>query len=79
MVRGEIMKNEVKKTSLFTIYNMRLAGYLMQRGLPLIDIVINKEGRNVFLFQNTPALHDAMDTWMMCRIEKCQKSAAPQI
>lgn len=56
-----------KKTSLFTIYNMRLAGYLMQRGLPLIDIAINDDGRNVFLFHNTPALHDAMDRWMIIR------------
>lgn len=56
-----------KKTSLFTIYNMRLAGYLMQRGLPLIDIAINDDGRNVFLFKNTPALHDAMDRWMIQR------------
>lgn len=58
-----------KKTSLFTIYSMRLAGYLMQRGLPLIDIAINKDGRNVFLFKNTPALRDAMDRWMIQRAE----------
>ena len=55
------------KTSLFTIYSMRLAGYLMQRGMPLIDITINDDGRNVFLFKNTPALHDAMDRWMIQR------------
>ena len=61
------MSTVEKKTSLFTIYNMRLAGYLMQRGIPLIDIAINDDGRNVFLFKNAPALHDAMDRWMIIR------------
>lgn len=61
------MSTEEKKTSLFTIYSMRLAGYLMQRGISLIDIAINDDGRNVFLFRNTPALHDVMDRWMIQR------------
>lgn len=39
----------------------------MQRGLPLIDLAINEKGQNVFLFPNTPALHDALDRWMMIR------------
>ena len=64
------MSTVEKKTSLFTIYNMRLAGYLMQRGIPLIDIAINDDGRNVFLFKNIPALRDAMDRWMIKRAAK---------
>lgn len=62
-----------KKTSLFTIYSMRLAGYLMQRGIPLVDITINDAGRNMFLFNNTPALHDAMDRWMIQRAAQQHK------
>lgn len=69
------MSTVEKKTSQFTIYNMRLAGYLMQRGIPLIDIAINDDGRNVFLFNNTPALHDAMDRWMILRVEQQNKNS----
>lgn len=32
-----------------------------------MDLTIGKDGRNVFLFKNTPALHDAMDRWMILR------------
>lgn len=67
------MSTEEKKTSLFTIYSMRLAGYLMQRGIPLIDITINDTGRNMFLFNNIPALHDAMDRWMSQRAAQQHK------
>jgi len=46
----------------FTIFNQRLAGWLMQRGFVLIDIAVAKDdsGRNVFFFSNTPALHEAI-------------------
>lgn len=56
-----------EQTTLFTIYSQRCAGFLMQRGFPLLDINIGKDGRNIFLFKNTKALRDAMDRWMILR------------
>ncbi len=49
----------------FTIFNQRLAGWLMQRGFVLIDIAVAKDdsGRNVFFFSNTPALHEAIHNY----------------
>lgn len=62
------------QSTLFTVYSQRLAGYLMQRGFPLLDLTIGKDGRNVFLFKNTSALHDAMDRWMILRAAQQSKS-----
>lgn len=61
---------EHKSTSLYTIYSQRLAGYLMQRGFVLIDLATNRNDKKVFLFTNSPALHDAIDGWML---EKAQQ------
>ena len=61
---------ERRSTSLFTVYTQRLAGYLMQRGFVLIDLATNRNGKKVFLFTNSPALHDAIDGWML---EKAQQ------
>lgn len=61
---------EHKSTSLFTVYTQRLAGYLMQRGFVLIDLATNRNGKKVFLFTNSSALHDAIDGWML---EKAQQ------
>lgn len=59
-----------KSTSLFTVYTQRLAGHLMQRGFVLIDLATNRNGKKVYLFANSPALHDAIDGWML---EKAQQ------
>ncbi len=44
------------------IYNMRLAGFLMERGFVLVDMMPDKRSkkRNVFYFRNTPELTAAM-------------------
>lgn len=39
-----------------------------------MDLTIGKDGRNVFLFKNSPALHDAMDRWMILRTAQQNKS-----
>lgn len=62
------------QTTLFSVYSQRCAGFLMQRGFPLMDLTIGKDGRNVFLFKNSPALHDAMDRWMILRAAQQSKS-----
>lgn len=59
--------------SLFTVYSQRLAGYLMQRGFPLIKLVENSGNRNTFIFVNTPALHDAIDEWQILRLDGAKK------
>lgn len=56
--------------SLFTIYNQRLAGYLMMNGFPLIKMTIDrKTGKNDFIFANTEMLHDYIDRWLLERIK----------
>ena len=62
-----MMQNNNSEFRLFTVYNQRCAGYLMQRGFPLLDLGIGKDGRNVFLFKHSPALRDAMDKWQILR------------
>ncbi len=48
-----------KMKSLFTIYNQRLAGYLMMNGFPLLRLTENKRtGKNDFIFANVPMLQD---------------------
>lgn len=59
-----------EKTKFFTIYSQRLAGYLMQRGFPLIKLVENKNNKNSFLFKNSTQLQDAMDEWQICKLER---------
>lgn len=61
------MLNTENPSTLFTVYNQRLAGYLMQRGFVLIALAPRENRKNMFLFRNTPALHDAIDKW---KIEK---------
>lgn len=48
------------------IKNMRLAGYLMQRGFVLVDIAKNTDGsgRNVFFFNDTTELNNAMSKYL---------------
>lgn len=56
--------------SLFTIYNQRLAGYLMLNGFPLLKISENQRtGKNDFIFANVPMLQDYMDKWQIEKIK----------
>ena len=50
--------------SLFTVYNQRLAGYLMMNGFPLLRLTENnRTGKNDFIFANVPMLQDYIDKW----------------
>lgn len=50
--------------SLYTVYNQQLAGYLMQKGFPLIHMIENPiTKKNCFIFVNTDTLHQYMDKW----------------
>ena len=49
----------------YTIFNMRLAGYLMQHGETLIDMRPNelRPCRNVFYFRYTDTIDNAIRDW----------------
>jgi hypothetical protein len=48
----------------FTIYNQRLAGYLMQRGFVLMGMKKSfTSHRNVFFFRKTDKLLETMKTY----------------
>ena len=52
--------------SLYTVYNQQLAGYLMQKGFPLVHLMENPiTKKNCFIFVNTDALHQYMDKWQL--------------
>lgn len=52
------------KKNLFTVYSQNLAGYLMTKGFPLIEMVKNKKtGMNNFVFANVPLLREYIDKW----------------
>jgi len=51
-----------KKTTVFTVYNQRLAGYLMLHGFPL-RFLIHQPNRNQFLFDNTDKVQQAISEW----------------
>lgn len=56
------------KTGFFTIYNPKLAAYLMTNGFPLLKVAKNsKTGRDCYLFGNTHLLHDYIDRWQLER------------
>lgn len=58
-------------TSLFTVYSQRCAGYLMNRGFPLIKLSSDPQStKNVFLFANTPALHKAIEVTLMVMLSE---------
>lgn len=58
--------------SLFTIYNQRLASYLMMNGFPLLRLTENRRtGKNDFIFANVPLLQDYIDRW---QIEKLRQN-----
>lgn len=57
--------------SLYTVYNQRLAGYLMQNGFPLLKLLENPDShKNVFIFANNNMLHDCIDKWKISKITK---------
>lgn len=45
---------------LYEVVNMRIAGYLMMCGFPLIELN-HKERSNTFLFVDSPQLHEAIE------------------
>lgn len=52
------------------VYNMRCAGYLMQKGFVLMDMKPDKtsnSGKNVFFFKKTEALTNAMNEYFKNR------------
>lgn len=54
----------------YTIYNQRLAGYLMQQGFPLLYLSRNhRTNLNKFIFRNSKILQDYIDKWQVVRIE----------
>lgn len=60
--------------NLFTVYSQHLAGFLMTKGFPLIELVKNKKTkRNCFIFPNTPLLKDYIDRWQYEKINKYTK------
>jgi hypothetical protein len=48
------------------IYNMRMAGYLMQKGFVLMSMAENRkyEGKNMFIFMNSPQIKEAMQEYL---------------
>lgn len=56
----------------FTVFNLRLAGYLMQNGFPLRVLVDNHEKGQFdqYLFDNTQELQDAIRKWNENRNKK---------
>lgn len=50
--------------SLYMVYNQQLAGYLMQKGFPLVHMMENPiTKKNCFIFANTDTLHEYMEIW----------------
>lgn len=61
------------KKSNITIYNQRLAGYLMYSGFPLIGMAQNKydnstyHKKNVFFFVNSEELQNKIRDWKLMK------------
>lgn len=49
-----------------TIYNMKMAGYLMLKGFVLLDIATNTNGtgKKVFFFKQSPELEKSMKEYL---------------
>lgn len=59
------------RSSYFTVYNMRLAGYLMMNGFPIIRIVQDsRSSKDDYLFANTNELQEYIGKWQMERNKK---------
>lgn len=60
--------------SLFTVYNQRLAGFLMMNGFPLLRLTENKRtGKNDFIFANVPMLQDYINKWQIEKLKQNDK------
>lgn len=53
------------KEKYYTVFSLKLAGYLMQRGFNLIAMGKNEKdpSRNVFFFRDSVELQDAINTY----------------
>ena len=60
------------------IYNMRLAGYLMQRGFVLLDMKPNTNAphKNVFYFTDTAEVKTAISDYLQRKDKSNGKSTA---
>lgn len=58
--------NNTKSVKIKTIYNQKLAGYLMLQGFVLVDMQQNRRcnGKNVFYFNESPDLLKAMNLYL---------------
>lgn len=57
------------KEKYYTIFSMRLAGYLMQQGFVLIGMRpnVNKPDKNVFIFRDSVPLQDSISKYLAQR------------
>ena len=61
-----IRRNRQTETDKFLVFSVRLAKYLENEGYEIRQTRpdLRGTGRNVFLFDNTPQLRQAVDTYM---------------
>lgn len=61
-----INRNRKTDTDKFLVFSLKLAKYLEDMGYEIKQIRpdLRGSGRNVFLFDNTPQLRQAVDTYM---------------
>lgn len=61
-----INRNRKTDTDKFLVFSLKLAKYLENMGYEIKQIRpdLRGTGRNVFLFDNTPQLRQAVDTYM---------------
>lgn len=66
------MRNETSK--LMVIHSQRLAGFLMMNGFRLIKLLFDESsGLNKFIFINTPALIDCIESWQIQKLKELKK------
>ena len=59
-------------STLYAVYSLRLAGYLMLNGVPIIKIVPDNKDKtkNNFIFVNNEKLHSLIDEWNLQKKQK---------
>lgn len=66
------MRNKTSK--LMVIHSQRLAGFLMMNGFRLIKLLFDESsGLNKFIFINTPALIDCIESWQIQKLKELKK------
>lgn len=66
------MRNE--KSKLMVIHSQRLAGFLMMNGFRLIKLLLDESSNlNKFIFINSPALIDCMDSWQIQKLKELDR------